>query len=205
MKGPWGMANDTEQIPSAEAIREACMLWQSGRDEGSSPLRAAARIVTETRHYFEAPFIDEFERQARESDKLQTLAKVLLADLANAPRRTARQWGESLGIDAFWAGRGTSGGTHAPQIRASIKTGQIAMPLWGVSLSETVAAGYGEQFTFEILGAFPAIIASQHSALKTEELELITGGRYAVERTRETEEGGLITSLRYVDSVPVVR
>lgn len=42
-------ANDSDPQLSA-----ACALWQSGRNTGSSPLRAAARILASTPHYFEA-------------------------------------------------------------------------------------------------------------------------------------------------------
>lgn len=156
-------------------------------------------MITGTKHYFDAPFIEEFEQQARDDESLRVHAAVLLDRLDRAPRRTAAEWGTLLNITTTWAGRGTAGGEHAAQIRQSVGTGELTMALWGITLSNDVAATFGDRFTFELLGPFPAIAASAHSDLKHEELELITGGRYKVEHTRETEQGGLVVSLRFVE------
>lgn len=73
------------------------------------------------------------------------------------------------------------------------------MPLWGVSHSETVAADFGDRITFEIVGELPAKIATQHSGIKPEEAELITGGTYEVLDILATAEGGLRARLRFVE------
>ncbi|WP_448638650.1 hypothetical protein [Geodermatophilus sp. URMC 63] len=54
------------------------------------------------------------------------------------------------------------------------------MPLWGVSLSPGVADSFGTRFLFELVGPFPAVPAWMASGVKTEEQELVTGGRYQV-------------------------
>lgn len=162
-------------------------------------MRAAARVLTGVPHYFEADFIQAFDVAAREDDTLQEHASVLLSALDAAPRQSAEEWGELVGFPSAWAGRGTPGGAHASQIRESLACGTITMPLWGVSLDETVAAGFGDRFTFEIVGEFPAIIAAQHSGIKPEEVELITGGRYEVLDVHESMEGGVRVPLRFVE------
>ncbi|MGX1696373.1 hypothetical protein ACWIBQ_13415 [Microbacterium keratanolyticum] len=191
-------------IAPRPSIEEACMLWQSGRDTGSSPLRAAARVLTGVPHYFEADFIQAFDAAARENDALRAHASVLLSALDVAPRHSADEWGELVGFPSAWAGRGTPGGAHATQIRQSLASGSITMPLWGVSLSETVAADFGDRFTFEIVGEFPAIIATQHSGIKPDEVELITGGVYEVLDVLGTVKGGLRARLRFVEVVAAI-
>lgn len=71
------------------------------------------------------------------------------------------------------------------------------MPLWGVSLSPNVASSFGDRFTFEIVGAFPAIVATHHSGIKQDEVELITGGEYVVDSCTEGEEGGVTARLSF--------
>jgi hypothetical protein len=61
------------------------------------------------------------------------------------------------------------------QVAERLATGTIEMPLWGVSLSRTIADSYGTRFRFELAGPFPAIAAWTYSGVKAEELELITG------------------------------
>ena len=48
-----------------EVLAEACTLWQGGRDVGSSPIRAAARVLSGVDHYFHADFITAYNQQAR--------------------------------------------------------------------------------------------------------------------------------------------
>lgn len=89
---------------------------------------------------------------------------MLMGRLRRAPAYTAAEWGRRMGYQTIWAGRGTPGGDHADQIHRSLATGQLSMPLWGVSLSAEVASEFGDRFTFEIVGSFPAIVANHHSA-----------------------------------------
>lgn len=192
--------NHDKEAPD-HALVAACTLWQSGQAEGSSPLRAAARVLTETPHYFTATFIDDFEEAARRSEVLRRHAGVLLNRLSTAPSLTAAQWGELVGFPSTWAGRGTRGGPHGDQIRQSLASGRLSMPLWGVSLSPSVAASFGGQFTFEIAGPFPAIVATQHSAIKEDEMELITGGEYVVESVEDTAEAGVLARLEFIDVI----
>lgn len=179
-------------------LAAACELWQSGRDTGSSPLRAAARVITGVPHYFDADFIRQFDATASADSRLRHHAAVLLDRLARATNHTAAGWSHRLGFASSWAGRATPGSPHADQIRAALATGTLTMPLWGVSLSPDVAATFGDRFTFEITGAFPAIVASDHSGIKQDELELITGGLYEVETVSENPTGGVNAMLRFV-------
>lgn len=163
-------------------------------------MRAAGRVLTGVPHYFDADFIQAFDSVARKDAALQEHASVLLSALEAAPRHSAQKWGELVGFPSAWAGRGTPGGDHASQIRESLASGTITMPLWGVSLDESVAADFGDRFTFEIVGEFPAIVATQHSRIKAEEVELITGGAYEVLDVQETMEGGVRVPLRFIET-----
>ena len=73
-----------------DELAAACTDWQGGRNIGSSPLRAAARVVTGTPHYFVADYIDGYERRAAEDACLLNQARVLLEAVAMPPsqRRT---------------------------------------------------------------------------------------------------------------------
>ena len=70
------------------------------------------------------------------------------------------------------------------------------MPLWGVSLSPEVAAGFGTRFLFELVGDFPAVPAWKHSGIKDDEQELVTGGRYRV-LSQEERDGTTHVRLQW--------
>lgn len=161
-------------------LRDACEAWQGGRDGGSSPIRAGARVLTNTRHYFAAPFIAEHERKARADERTLARARALLAHLDVAPSLDAAGWAASVGSTSVWAGRGIKSGAQDSQILETLESGELRMPLWGVSLDERVARSFGERFVFQLLGPFPAIAAWLHSGVKDEEQELIAGGLYRV-------------------------
>jgi hypothetical protein len=97
-----------------------------------------------------------------------------------------------------FAGRGISSKpAEDPQIEARLRSGRIEMPLWGVSLSPDVAAGFGTRFLFELVGDFPAVPAWKHSGLKDFEQELVTGGRYRV-LSQEDRNGTTHVRLRWI-------
>jgi hypothetical protein len=97
-----------------------------------------------------------------------------------------------------FAGRGISSKpAEDPQIEARLQSGQIEMPLWGVSLSPDVAAGFGTRFLFELVGDFPAVPAWKHSGIKDFEQELVTGGRYRV-LSQEDRDGTTHVRLRWI-------
>jgi hypothetical protein len=172
----------TQALVGDDALIEACTLWQGGRDVGSSPVRAAARVLSGVRHYFRADFIDDYNREARKSPDVLAAGIALLRAVNAAPHRDADAWAASVGLPAGgFAGRGIkSKPDEDPQIEKRLATGQIEMPLWGVSLSPEVAAGFGTRFLFELVGDFPAVPAWKHSGIKDFEQELVTGGRYRV-------------------------
>jgi hypothetical protein len=185
---------------SNHELREACTAWQGGRDIGSTPIRAAARVLTQTKHYFDAHFITNAEEKAKDDPRVMSHARVLLAELAARPARTIAEWGYETGVDASWVGRGIKSGDQDGQIVQSLKSGTIAMPLWGLSLDRGVAESFGNRFLFEVVGPFPAIAAWRESDFKHEERELIAGGRYEVidmstpDRTTEVQ-------LRYIGPI----
>ncbi|MGM7698475.1 hypothetical protein [Microbacterium sp. A84] len=184
-----------------DLLREACVAWQDGRDGGSSPLRAAARVLTGTPHYFEADFISHYERVAAADPLTMSRARFLLSALAAFPRMTAAGWSESTGFGSSWAGRGIKSGNQDGQISAALETGSLTMPLWGLSLDRDVALSFGRKFLFELIGPFPAFPAWIASGIKSEERELIAGGRYDVERIAEDPSGTTIVQLRFVETV----
>ena len=164
-------------------LAQACDAWQGGRDTGSSPIRAAARVLTATPHYFKADFIDKFESDARANPEVLDYARTLLTALASSARLDASGWAAKLRIPSdpsAWVGRGIKSAPQDDQIIATLKTKQLSMPLWGASLDKEVAECYGTRFIFELHGPFPAIPAWTHSGIKHEELELILGGRYKI-------------------------
>ena len=100
-----------------EPLADACRDWQGGRDLGSTPLRAAARVLTGRRHYFDAPFIAEQEAKARSNPLALAAAAVLLEAVNHAPHRTVAEWNQELGLPVGpFAGRRT--GTEAGVRRA---------------------------------------------------------------------------------------
>lgn len=107
-----------------ELLREACALWQSGRDDGSSLLRGAARVLTGTSHYFKADFIERYDERAQADPSVMRKGKCLLDAVAASSPRTAQEWRGSPvpgGLDV--AGRGLKGKDEDQQIFESLKTG----------------------------------------------------------------------------------
>jgi len=186
-----------------EGLQDACTVWQSGMEGGSSPIRAAARNLTGVRHYFASDFITAFEDEARNNPVTTGRARVLLEALAASPRRTASEWGSALGVDSDWVGRGIKRGAQDDQILAALQTGSLTMPLWGASFDRQVAAKYGERFTFVLEGEFPAIPAWVHSGVVAEELELICGGRYEIVEPLELAKERVEVHLRFVGGTPL--
>lgn len=185
-----------EQSPVTEAdLAIACEMWQGGQDTGSSRLRGAARALTGVRHYFRADFITEHEVAARAQREALDAGIALLRAVNASPRLHADGWNARVGLPARgFAGRGIKAKPDEdPQIEKQLKTGQIEMPLWGVSLSREVAEGFGTRFLFEVVGAFPAVPAWVASGIKKEEEELVTGGRY---RVLSQEQRGETTHVR---------
>ncbi len=82
----------------------------------------------------------------------------------------------------MYAGRGleSKGPELDDQIVRSLETGEVKMPLWGVSLDPEVAASYGNRFSLRIEGPFHGAAAWTHSGMKAAEREIITGGHYEV-------------------------
>ena len=122
----------------------------------------------------------------------------LLRAVNAAPHRDADAWSAAVGLPAGgFAGRGIkSKPDEDPQIEKRLATGQIEMPLWGVSLSPDVAAGFGTRFLFELVGDFPAVPAWKHSGIKDDEQELVTGGRYRV-LSQEERDGTTHVRLQW--------
>jgi len=187
---------------SATVLRDACEVWQSGRDGGSTPIRAAARLLTRTDHYFRADFISDAEEKARCDERALARAGALLDELANRPIESAGRWAAALSVDSEWVGRGIRGGPQDDQILSTLESGVLEMPLWGMSVDRAVAHSFGTGFLFQIRGPFSAIPAAVSSGVKAEERELITGGRYAVDDVSRGGDGWLV-SVRFVE--PILR
>lgn len=182
-----------------ELLRDACIAWQGGRDGGSSPIRAAARVLTQTKHYFEADFITRYEAEAAADEQTMARARVLLDELATRPSLTVAQLSERTGVKTLWVGRGIRSASQDAQIERALASGTISMPLWGLSMDRDVALSFGDRFLFELVGAFPAIAAWQESDFKHDERELITGGRYDVTSLSFSSDGNTVAQLRYVE------
>lgn len=187
---------------SDDALRDACAAWQEGRDGGSSPIRAAARVLTGTKHYFEADFITDLERKAAANGATMVRARTLLDALASSPLQDAAGWGQSAGFTSAWVGRGigSKNAVEDAQITAALESGALMMPLWGLSLDRDVALSYGSAFLFELTGPFPAVPAWAASQIKDHERELITGGRYDVTRLERSSDR-IVVGLRFVEVV----
>ncbi|WP_409332333.1 hypothetical protein [Trujillonella humicola] len=188
-----------QPLVAADDLAEACTFWQGGQNVGSSPVRAAARVLSGVRHYFSAPFVAAYDEQARTSPEVLAAGIALLRSVNAAPFQDADGWASVVGLLAGgFAGRGISSKpAEDPQIERRLRTGQIEMPLWGVSLSPAVAAGFGTRFLFELDGPFPAVPAWTHSGIKAEEQELVTGGRYRV-LSLEERDGTTHVRLRWI-------
>lgn len=183
-----------------EPLRDACIAWQGGRDGGSSPIRAAARVLTGTKHYFEADFITRLESEAAADKRTMARARVILDELATRPSLTIPQWSEQTGVETLWVGRGIRSAAQDDQIEQALSSGAISMPLWGLSLSREVAISFGDRFLFELVGQFPAIAAWQESDFKHDERELIAGGRYDV-IGMSTADGRTLVQLQFAGPV----
>ena len=176
----------------------ACARWQSGQD-GSSLLRGAARVITGVPHYFRAVYIAAYEERAAADPQAMCDARALLCALDASERRDAEGWASVLGVPgsaSCWRGLKPNPGNDS-QIEAQLALRWIDMPLWGVSLSQTVAGGYGARFVFQLDGPFPAVPASQHSGIKQDEQELITGGHYTA-KILEPSHDHTRVSLRWI-------
>lgn len=181
-------------------LAQACAQWQSGRDGGSSRLRAAARVHTGIPHYFAADFIAGQESAAKNDPVSLKNAETILAALREGPVLTASGWSSRTGLpDTGFAGRGLAGKVpYDDDIEQRLDSGTIDMPLWGLSLSRSIADSYGGRFLFELVGAFPAIPTWIASGVKPDEQELIAGGRYRVENI-ERSDGLTHAQLSWVD------
>lgn len=180
-------------------LKDACARWQSGRDGGSSLLRAAARVLTGTPHYVEASFIAEHDAAAAADPSSLADAGALLEELANADPRSAEAWCEVADLpSAGFAGRGLkSSHEKDDQIEAKLDAGEIRMPLWGLSLDRAVTTQYGGRFLFEMSGPFPAVAAWKESGIKDDEKELISGGVYRVVDVDRSEHGLTVAKLEW--------
>jgi hypothetical protein len=165
---------------SADALTDACRAWQSDRDGGSTPIRAAARRLAQVPHYFSADWLRVIEDHAEADEQTAARARVLMEALAASEPADAAVWCRRAGMPGAFVGRGLSPKAEDDQILASLRSRLISMPLWGVSLSKDVALSYGKQWLFVIEGPFHGIAAWQHSGIKDAELELIAGGSYEV-------------------------
>jgi hypothetical protein len=183
-------------------LKEACTIWQSGRDGGSSVVRAAARALTGTPHYFHAQFIDEYQRRAEADPVMLDCARILLDAVADSHPHTASSWCAHTAVPmSDFAGRGLAAQSEDYQIREALDRGEIAMPLWGVSLGRNIALGYGRRFLLEITGRFHGVAAWHESGIKADQREIITGGRYAVEHV-EDRDGTTHATLREIALIP---
>jgi hypothetical protein len=169
-------------------LADACDAWQSGRDGGSTPIRAAARVLTGVPHYFRAPYINELDGRAAQDETLLARAQCLLDAIAVSSPMDAAQWAAQFDLEcAGHACRGIKANPGADeQIEALVNSSDaaITMPLWGFSLSEEMALSYGTRFMFRVHGPFHAIAAWQHSGVNADEQELIGSGHYRVLETR---------------------
>lgn len=188
-----------------DGVGEACRVWQDGRN-GSSVIRAAARNLTGVRHYFDADFIRDYELSARQSVEVTAYAKGLLDALSRSALLTPAQWGERLGVQSARVGRGIKRGSDAQdeQIQQALRSGELRMPLWGASLDEGVVDSYGGRYLFVLNGPFPAIPAWQASGIKSDEAELICGGRYAITDLTDLAKEVVEVRLRFVETCPTL-
>jgi hypothetical protein len=193
----WARPAAQPPVPD-HTLATACALWQGGQNVGSSPVRGAARVLSGVDHYFRAGFITDYDRQARTTPEVLAAGVALLRAVNAAPHRDADAWSAAVGLPAGgFAGRGIkSKPDEDPQIEARLATGRIEMPLWGISLSPDVAAGFGTRFLFELVGDFPAVPAWVHSGIKADERELVTGGQYRV-LSQEERDGTTHVGLQW--------
>jgi len=190
-----------------EPLADACEVWQSGRDGGSTPLRAGARVLSGVPHYFSAAFIDDLDQAARRDPVCLERARTLLDAVAAADQLEVDDWRVVSGVP----GSGPASRGIAPksgideQIHRLVTTpgNVLRMPLWGFSLSAEVAQSFGGRFLFRLTGRFSALPAWIHSGIKADEQEMIGGGDYRVNGTHQDgqtlvvdlEQVGLIRPL----------
>ena len=169
---------------SALNLSDACEVWQSGRDGGSSPLRAAARILTGVPHYFRAEFIDELDRSVADDEQALFRARTLLTAVSSSLPMTTEQWRSSVGLPGpGFASRGIASKPGADEQIEELVAGPeatVTMPLWGFSLSEDVAVEFGDRFLFRLRGPYHAVAAWLHSGVLDAQQELIGSGIYRV-------------------------
>jgi hypothetical protein len=77
------------------------------------------------------------------------------------------------------------------------------MPLWGVSLDRAVADSFGARFLFVLDGRFHGVAAWRHGE-QSEQLEIITGGRYRVSDLRH-QDGSTVATLIEVAEIAAPR
>jgi hypothetical protein len=180
------VADIAQPATAPDRLAEACRTWQAGRDQGSSLIRAGARVLVGRVHYFQSDFIATLERDARANPAALGRAATLLQAVNASRPLSAEQWSREVGSPVTgFAGRGLAAKpAEDEQILRALKTGRITMPLWGVSLDPEIARSYGglvaPRWIFEIVGEFRAVPAWVHSGIKAEEHELICGGQYLV-------------------------
>ena len=188
-------------MSQADALAGACRAWQGDRDAGSTPIRAAARRLAGVPHYFSAEWLAEVEESAEADAQTMSRAHVLMDALAASEPADAEGWCERVGLSGGFVGRGLKAKPEDDQILRSLGSGQISMPLWGVSLAEEIALSYGDHWLFVIEGPFHGIAAWQHSGIKEDEREVIVGGRYEVLDTPNTASAPQVVRLREVGAV----
>jgi hypothetical protein len=176
-----GVADCAQMSGHDTALSEACAFWQSSQ-ENSSLLRGAARVLTGMPHYFSASYIANYEQKACGDPASRSRAHVLLEAVRTSLSREPSDWADEPQPPGIgFASRGLKCKPEDEQILEVLRSGEIVMPLWGVTLSRGVATGYGTRFTFVIEGAFQGVAAWRESGIKAEELEVIAGGRYEVD------------------------
>jgi hypothetical protein len=120
-------------VVDPQQLAQACTVWQSGRDGGSTLLRAAARALVGEPHYFSAHYIADKEKEARADPTVLAKAATLLRAVNRAEALTANQWNIEAGYpQAGFAGRGLKRKMpEDEEILAQLKSGHLNMPLWG--------------------------------------------------------------------------
>jgi hypothetical protein len=170
-----GVADCAQMSGHDTALSEACAFWQSSQ-ENSSLLRGAARVLTGMPHYFSASYIANYEQKACGDPASRSRAHVLLEAVRTSLSREPSDWADEPQPPGIgFASRGLKCKPEDEQILEVLRSGEIVMPLWGVTLSREVATGYGTRFTFVIEGAFQGVAAWRESGIKAEELEVIAG------------------------------
>lgn len=185
----WNICSDRAGR-APRALLEACRYWQGGQDQGSSPLRAAARVLTGIPHYFDSDFITAYDDAARDDAVLLELGRTLLDAVANSGVHDVGHFAEALRYPgAASPSRGIRKKVPAEddQIdRIVRRTGAVLpMPLWGFSLDPLKAREYGTRFVFDLEGPFSGVPIAALTGEKHDEFEVVGGGSYAVNRVHD--------------------